>query len=278
MDDFTIWDAHVHLFPDRLFRAIWGWFEKFSISMPYTGLSRKEITVHLAGMGVEKAFLLVYAHKAGISLEINRWLYRFCRENPMYLPFGCVHPGDPNLELVIGEALDRYGFYGFKIQYQVLEMRADDPAFNPVYRALESRGRALVAHASTAPIPGPWLGMDKIEPVLAAYPGMTVQVAHLGHFEVGRAATLLRKYPNLYLDTAWGLGNSTMEVNLDEIRDLILEFPDRVVYGSDFPIIMEDPRLTVEKIKQLSLPGPVTRGVLSDNAKGMVDRISGKSP
>lgn len=270
-----LWDAHVHLFPARLFKAIWQWFEKFGIFMPYKGLSHQKLTGQLTGMGVERAFLLVYAHKENISLEINRWVHRFCLKNPMYLPFGCVHPRDDNLGEVIEEALDRYDFPGFKIHYMVLEMRPDDPVFTPIYKALEKRGKGLVAHASTAPIPGPWLGMDKIEPVLADHPGMTVQVAHLGHYELDRAAELMRKYSNLYLDTAWALGNNQMNVDREEIRELFLEFPGRVLYGSDFPIIMEDPRQTVERIIELSLPENITEAVFSGNARNIIKKLTG---
>lgn len=273
---YTIWDAHVHLFPPRMFQAIWRWFEKFGVNMPYRGLSHTRLTRHLAVMGVEKAFLLAYAHKAGISLDINRWISGFCLRNPMYLPFGCVHPNDPDLDRVIEEALDKYNFYGFKIHYLVMEMRADAPEFTPIYKALERRGKALVVHASTAPIPAPWLGMDTIEPVLAAYPGMTVQIAHLGHFELEKVFILMRKYPNLYLDTAWALGNNSIEVDREAIRDLILEFPRRIVYGSDFPIIMEDPCLTVEKILNLSLPEKINEDLLSGNAAGMIKAISSR--
>lgn len=267
---YCTWDAHVHLFPERMLEAVWQWFENFGVDMPYRGISHRDLTAELAGMGVEKAFLLLYAHRPGISLELNRWLHGFCLENPIYLPFGCVHPGDENLGLVIEEALDKYNFHGFKLHFLVLEMRADDPSFTPIYRALEKRGKTLVVHASTAPIQAPWLGMDTIEPVLAAHPGLNVQIAHLGHFELERAAALMEKYPRLYLDTAWGMGNSSIEVDPAPIRELILEFPDRVVYGSDFPIIMEDPRLTVDRILDLSLPEKINEAVLAGNASKMI--------
>lgn len=274
---YRIWDAHVHLFPPRLFKAIWQWFDRFGVNMPYRGLSIEKLTGHLVNMGVERASLLVYAHKKDVSAGINKWLSEFCKKNPMYLPFGCVHPHDGNLESVIEDALDRYNFCGFKIHYLVAEMRPDAPEFTPIYRALEKRGRVLVAHASMMPIPGPWLGMDIFERVLAAHPGMTVQLAHMGHYELDKVAVLMRKYPNLYLDTAWALGNSVFRVDLEAIRDLVLEFPDRIVYGSDFPIIMEDPYLTVEKILKLSLPGNVTEAVLWGNAERMVIKVRNMS-
>lgn len=270
---YRLWDAHVHMFPERLFRAIWGWFEENGVPMPYKGLDCEELTGRLKNMGVERAFLLIYAHKPDVSAEINSWGARFCQDNPFYLPFGCVHPGDSNLGGVMEDALDRHGLLGFKIHYMVCGMRADDPGFTPVYRALESRGKILVAHAGTAPLPKPWLGLEIFERVLDSHPGMLVQLAHLGHFELDRVARLMRKYPNLYLDTAWAMGNSVFQVDLGAVRDLIMEFPERIVYGSDFPIIMEDPRLTVEKIINLSLPGDITEAVFWGNAERLVAHL-----
>jgi len=271
---YKLWDAHVHLFPERLLEAVWKWFDKNTAGFPYRRLGCGEITRHLVEMGVERAFLLVYAHKAGVSADINRWLSEFSLKNQMYLPFGCVHPHDGNLAGVMEEALGQYQFYGFKIHYAVIQMRADDPGFTPIYKELEKRGRILVAHAGTAPLPGGWLGMDVFEEVLDSHPGMLVQLAHLGHFELDRVVCLMRKYPNLHLDTAWAMGNSFFPVDREAIRELIMEFPERILYGSDFPIIPEDPCIAVGKILDLSLPEVVTRGVLSGNAERMVERVS----
>jgi len=266
----TLWDAHVHLFPGKLFRAIWQWFDKYSLDFPYRGLSNKLLTDCLEKMGVKRAFLLVYAHKADISAGINQWLNDFCLKNPMYLPFGCVHPHDRKLGAVIEEALDLYDFPGLKMHYMVSRMRPDLPELTPIYTALEKRGKILVAHAGTAPTPAPWLGMDFIERVLCAHPALTVQVAHLGHFELEKVAILLEEYPNLYLDTAWALGNSYMSVDPGPVRELILGFPDRVLYGSDFPIIPEDPRITVEKLLEMPLSDSIAGRVLQGNAERII--------
>ncbi|HBV97278.1 MAG: hypothetical protein JL50_12800 [Peptococcaceae bacterium BICA1-7] len=268
-----IWDAHVHIFPPRLFGAIWQWFERYSISLPYRGISSAEAAGHLRGMGVDKAFLLVYAHRPDVSAGINRWLYNFCLNNPMFLPFGCIHPGDRMLNGVIEEALDVFGFCGFKIHCMVSQMKADDPSLTPVYREIERRGRMLVVHAGTAPMPAPWLGLDNIERILYAHPDMVVQVAHLGHFEIEKAARLLENYPRLFLDTAWALGNSYMKVDQRAVCDLIKAFPGRVLYGSDFPIIPEDPGMGIEKLVNL-LPDSIIQDVLYCNAEKIIKGLS----
>ena len=83
----------------------------------------------------------------------------------------------------------------------------------------------------------------------------------------------MRKYPNLYLDTAWAMGNNFFQVDRESIKELITEFPQRILYGSDFPIIPEDPRNEAGKILDLSLPEAVTGGILWGNAEKLVERI-----
>ncbi len=66
---------------------------------------------------MEKAFVLVYAHKPGISAGINRWLHGFCRANPHFVPLDYVHPADPHLERVLEEALNEFNFPGLKMHF-----------------------------------------------------------------------------------------------------------------------------------------------------------------
>jgi len=32
---YKLWDAHVHLFPERLLEAVWKWFDKNTAGFPY---------------------------------------------------------------------------------------------------------------------------------------------------------------------------------------------------------------------------------------------------
>ena len=61
----SVIDAHVHLFPDRLFDAVWRWFDTHGWLIRYKLYSREVIDTLLA-RGVERIVALHYAHKPGV--------------------------------------------------------------------------------------------------------------------------------------------------------------------------------------------------------------------
>jgi len=63
-------DAHVHVFPDPIFRAIWRWFDAYGWPVRYK-LFADEVIRHLQSRKVSKLVLLHYAHKPGIAWSIN---------------------------------------------------------------------------------------------------------------------------------------------------------------------------------------------------------------
>jgi hypothetical protein len=59
-------DAHVHLFPDRVFDAIYRWFEKHAWRCRYR-LHAEEVVELLAARGVRRFCALHYAHQPGMA-------------------------------------------------------------------------------------------------------------------------------------------------------------------------------------------------------------------
>jgi hypothetical protein len=102
------------------------------------------------------------------------------------LPLGTVHPGDPDLLDVADEALDRYGFKGFKFHINVQRFHPDDPRILPVYERLIARGGVLLIHVGSAPWPNQYDGFPRFERVMTMFPEMKVIVAHMGQWETRR--------------------------------------------------------------------------------------------
>ncbi len=71
-------DAHVHVFPDRLFKAIWSWFERYAWPIRYQ-LQASEVIDFLLTRGVSHLVALQYAHKPGMARELNQWMAGLCR-------------------------------------------------------------------------------------------------------------------------------------------------------------------------------------------------------
>ena len=67
----TVIDAHVHLFPARMFGAIWQWFDAYGWPIRYK-LQTPEVIAFLLARGVERIIALHYAHKPGIARAAER--------------------------------------------------------------------------------------------------------------------------------------------------------------------------------------------------------------
>ncbi len=271
----TVWDSHVHIFPDRMLQSIWKWFAAAGWRLPCSGLDSEALYASLENSGVEQAFLLPYAHKPGISHALNEWIRDFCHNRPCLIPFACVHPADQDVEAVLRTALDEWGFAGIKIHLAVLGHCADDPMLFPVYRAALQRDKPVVIHAGTAPYPPhcseySYLGLDRLRPVLEALPGLKLVVPHLGLNELDKAASLLETYPGIHLDTSWALGNPNLQLDTFRLKDIFQAYPDRILYGSDFPIIEHSPQEGLRALLDLDLPSAALERILWRNAQRLV--------
>lgn len=140
---------------------------------------------------------------------------------------------------------------------------ADNPTFEPIYRDIEKHNRTLIAHqaepdeAWQPPNPN---GLDysyyKENPVwymynkpdapkkrqilhardhlLAEHPKLRVVGAHLGSMEddLDGLGQRLDRYPNFAVDTAARVLHLVV-MPADRVRNFILKYQDRIVYGTD---------------------------------------------
>ena len=96
-------DAHVHLHPASLVRAIerrfaaHGWLTAHPFDPAAVADTRR-------GRGVRRVCFFSYAHKPGMSRELNRWLAGQAARLPEAIALGTLHPDDPDLDEVAREA------------------------------------------------------------------------------------------------------------------------------------------------------------------------------
>jgi predicted TIM-barrel fold metal-dependent hydrolase len=178
-------DVHTHLHPEWLSAAIRRWF----VGRPgwdfQYGTEPEWVSRFLAEQDVERFVFFSYAHKPGLARELNAWLHETARRLPAGLPLGTVHPGDPDVMDVAQEALDRYGFKGFKFHINVQRFHPDDPRILPVYELLVARAAVLLIHVGSAPWPNEYDGFPRFERVMTMFPELQVIVAHMGQSRPG---------------------------------------------------------------------------------------------
>jgi len=89
---------------------------------------------------------------------------------------------------------------------------------------------------------------DQLDHVFSDFHGVTFILAHYGvtlmkgiHLDV--IAELLDKHPNLYIDLSMGGGiaalHSYLKHDLDTIRNFVIEYQDRILFGSDLILYIE---------------------------------------
>jgi predicted TIM-barrel fold metal-dependent hydrolase len=205
----------------------------------------------------------------------------------------------------------------------------DDPAFAPIYREIAAENKTLVAHvaepSSCWEPPNPdspdydyykenpewymYLHPDhpRKEVILAARdhllaenPKLRVVGAHLGSMEtdVDEIAKRFDRYPNFAVDTAARM-EYLMLAPREKVRNFLIQYQDRVVYGTDLEFLANETtpdalkdwqdtyardwkflatdqtlQLRGREIQGLKLPEPILRRIYHDNAVHWISGIA----
>ncbi len=245
-------DAHVHLFPEPIFEAIWRWFDNHGWTIRYR-LHTEQVMRFLFSRGVSHMVGLIYAHKPGLARFLNGYMAELCQKEPRLIGLGTVLPGEPETGGIVREALEM-GLSGIKLHCHVQCKSADDAAIYEVYEACAQAGKPVVIHAGRQPKsphykcdPFEICHADRVERVLRDFPGLKLCVPHLGADEFEGYERLLERYENLWLDTTMVMGDY---FPMPRVSERILSCrPDRVMYGSDFPNL---PYAWDREIKQIA--------------------------
>lgn len=87
-------DAHVHVFPDGVFAAIWKWFDKHAWRIRYR-MTTTQIFDFLLSRGIKHIIALQYAHKPGIAGRLNAYMVEKCRRYKDRVMYGSDFPNIP---------------------------------------------------------------------------------------------------------------------------------------------------------------------------------------
>lgn len=234
-------DAHVHVFPERLFDAVWRWFDEYGWPIRYK-LYADDVVEHLKSRGVRDVVLLHYAHKPGIARAMNRFVADVAQRHGVS-GVATFYPGEPEQESILEEAF-ALGLCGVKLHCHVQGVAVDDARLFGAYELCAARGLPVVVHAGREPRPvGAGLASLPVDPhticaaprtarVLRAFPSLKLCVPHLGADEYPAYRELLLQHDHLWVDTTMMLADY---FPTPDPWPVVRARPDRVLYGSDFP-------------------------------------------
>ena len=270
-------DHHVHLFPDRMFDAVWkkfvsdyGWEVTYQLYYP-------ECVKFLRERKVEYILFSNYAHRKGIARGLNEWNLRVLEEDPGLFCYGAFHPDDDDALEYTRAFLEHPRAIGIKLQLLVQRFFPHNSRLFPLYELLMDRNKRLLFHAGTGPVGNEFVGYAHFRKLMKRYPGLPATVAHMGALEYREFIDLLDECPRLMLDTAFAFlpGNPLC---YDLGPEPLERHRHRIVYGSDFPNLIFDRDLEINHLLSMELSPDLYRRVFRENGIAMLEQCRGIDP
>lgn len=258
-------DLHMHLFPPRMFEAVWDYFETRDWAVHREHVD--DVARTLVSHGVTLACALSYPHKRGVARPLNEFMEAVGRDAPLFRPFGSVHVDDDGLRADVDHVIASPHLHGFKFQPLVQGFDVNDPRLDYLYARCVETGTPLVMHLGTAPVANPFVGFAHFAALMRRFPELRVCVAHMGAFEVDEFLAALDDYPQVYLDTTMinvrtHLFDTAWRGDAERLR----RHADRICFGSDWPNVPYPYQEALDSLERFPLPPDALAGVRGENA------------
>jgi uncharacterized protein len=270
-------DFHVHLFPDKMFDAVWKAFiSNYRWDVLYRMYHARCIE-YLHEKGVGKIVYSNYAHKEGIAQGLNEWNLNILEKYDGLYCFAAYHPADKNALEIAETALSHPRVLGIKLQLLVQRFYPHDERLFPMYEMVMDKGKYLLLHAGTGPVGNEYVGLLHFRKLLKRYPGLPAIVAHMGAYEYKGFMDMLDENPNMYLDTAFAFFSEfDGKGSYDLGRQALEHYRKRILYGSDFPNLILPRESEIEALLRYELSDEFYKRVFYENGKELIERtVSG---
>jgi uncharacterized protein len=192
------------------------------------------------------------------------------------VPFGSVdpHQGRDAVERA-GRLVREYGVRGFKFHPSLQAFSPDDPAFYPLWEAIEGLGVPALFHTGQngigAGLPGGrgiklrYSNPILLDDVAADFPGLTVILAHPSVPWQAEAISMATHKANVFIDlSGWRPKYFPPEL----VRAAGGMLRSKVLFGTDYPLIT--PERWLEDFEQLGIKPELVDGILKGNAAGVL--------
>ncbi|MFT4081014.1 MAG: amidohydrolase family protein [Nocardioides sp.] len=200
-----------------------------------------------------------------------------CAEHAdVLIPFGSVDPHQ-GAEAVrrARDLVGTYGVRGFKFHPSLQAFSPDDPAFAPLWAALEELGVPALFHTGQngigAGLPGGrgiklrYSNPLLLDDVAADFPGLTVILAHPSVPWQAEAISMATHKANVFIDlSGWRPKYFPPEL----VRAAGSTLRSKVLFGSDYPLIT--PERWLADFEALGIDPTLLPGILTHNAAGVL--------
>lgn len=216
---------------------------------------------------------------AGISINSNRAIRELAKKNPekIHWIYG-YHPDISQPSLVEGIGLNKGDIAGIKIYPGYQNNYPTDQKFESIYRTAEAHDVPVIFHSGDT-----WDHSGRIkyampihiDDVAVNHPDMKIVIAHIGNPFIREAAAVANKNPNVYIDFS-GMTSIMFDERgrysrrVAEDVQWTIDFlgkTDKIMYGSDWPLIRMKPYF--ELFKNLDISQLDREKMFYKNAKNL---------
>jgi len=266
-------DFHVHLFPDKLFDAIWHHFSHAYKWEVLHHLYYQECIKYLRNKNVGPIVYSNYAHKKGVAEGINKWNLKILDEYDDLYCFAAYHPDDDHALEMAETVLSHEKVLGFKLQLLVQNFYPDDERLFPLYEMVMEKNKRILFHVGTGPAGNKYVGVKNFKKLLARYPDLPANVAHMGGFEFREFFDLLDVYQGLYFDTSFSfLPKADLVFNLG--KECLEQNRDKILYGSDFPNLIYPREDEINCLFDFGLSEEFYRKIFFENGLRLISALT----
>lgn len=223
-------DCHCHIYPDKIAQKAADAVGKFySAPMHAKDGATSSLLEAAEGTPINRFIVYSVATRPDQVRNINDFIASECAKHPEFVGFMTLHQDfeDPEAEIERATAM---GLSGIKLHPDTQEVNLDDPRLMRIYEIAEGR-LPMVIH--TGDYRYDFSHPRRMKRVLHKFPNLVVDAAHFGGWSLFDLGFELLEDENCYVDVS-----SAFEfLGPKRSAELIEGYgPDRVMFGSDFPM------------------------------------------
>lgn len=256
---YTIFDAHAHVFPQKIAERATSSISAFYDDMPMCHVgSMEQLLESGTNAGVDGFLICSTATNVTQVQAINQFLLSTCRDCVNCIPFAAMHPFSPTCQADM-EFILQHPFRGIKLHPDFQKFNIDDPAIDPLYDMIQESHLPILMHMGDPH--QTYSHPKRLAAVLKRFPRLRVIAAHLGGWERWEEAmTYLKPDHRLRFDTS----SCAPFLSKEKMRTMIRTYgAENCFFGVDFP--MWDHAEELERFFALSLTEEENRKILSEN-------------
>ncbi len=272
-------DVHVHLLPDNLNARMRKWLRKRLNSEMSINMDAEEVYWNLKERGVEAMFNLTHAVDPVHTYELNKWQEKLKMKHPDIYTFGSFHPSSNVNELPA--LFKRYKLNGLKLHPGVQRFLPNSEKAMEIYRVLERENKPLIIHSGYFLDNGYLYTHPKFYSELVEKFSFPVILSHMCYEYFEYLEKYLDRRDNVYTDCSLVMIREEIhsEILGRKVRymppsnDFLERYSDRILYGSEMPIVAWDPWLPLKNLLELDVSEETKKKILYSNARKLIDEI-----